>query len=51
MCCEDVGCFSDEPPYDHYRLPWCPEQIPTSHTLYSREGAHGGEDFGVNSIP
>ena len=50
ICCEDIGCFTDDPPYDHYRLPRCPDDLPTSFELFTRDN-NDGEDFKRNEIP
>ena len=51
ICCNDIGCFTDDYPFDHYRLPRCPDDLPISYELFTEKNKDNGEDFNRNTIP
>lgn len=50
QCCPDIGCFTDDPPYDGLPLPWCMNDINPSYTMFTRTNLIG-QSFDHTSVP
>jgi pancreatic lipase-related protein 1 len=51
VCCVDVGCFTDDRPFNLLPLPDCPSDINPSYRMYTRRNPTIGEDFDDTIIP
>lgn len=43
VCCDEIGCFSDDAPWDHVPVPQCSDVISVGLTMYSRADQDWGE--------
>jgi hypothetical protein len=51
VCCPNMGCFSDAPPYDGLPLPMCVEDYTPHFIMYTQSNPGTGEIFDENTIP
>lgn len=49
VCCPDIGCLSDNAPFNNLPLPWCMDQVNPSYTMYTRTNRNAGQGFDHNS--
>ena len=50
-CCEHVGCFTNDPPFDDRPLPRCLKRIRPRMVMYNREVWERGEEITRSSVP
>jgi hypothetical protein len=52
VCCPDIGCFTDDSPFDRLPLPWCMNEWQSDpiYTLFTRSNRVSGEEVGIDGI-
>lgn len=51
ICCGNLGCFNDNPPFDQMPLPDCADQFNLQYTMYTRSNRNNGETVDDNTVP
>jgi hypothetical protein len=51
ICCNNIGCFTDDPPFDGQPLPQCIETMNPVYTMYTRSNRNVGQVFSHTSVP
>jgi len=51
ICCPEVGCFNDNPPFNGLPLPTCPASFNMVYTMYTRTNRDNGQVFNQNTVP
>jgi hypothetical protein len=53
ICCPEVGCFNDSPPFNGITIPLpdCPQDFNLKYTMYTRTNRDNGQNFDQHSIP
>lgn len=51
ICCGEIGCFNDNPPYDGLPLPDCAVDFDIVYTMYTRSNRVVGQRVDQNTIP
>jgi len=51
ICCPNIGCFSDAPPFDGIALPYCIEQMNPHYYMYTQSNQATGEEFNHLTVP
>ncbi|CAD5114874.1 DgyrCDS3907 [Dimorphilus gyrociliatus] len=50
-CCDGLGCFTDEPPFEHLPAPWCPDRVHPQFLLYTRRNPDSAQAIERDYIP
>jgi pimeloyl-ACP methyl ester carboxylesterase len=51
VCCPNIGCFTDAPPFDSIPLPMCIEEMNPVYTMYTRSNQNLGQTFTHTTVP
>jgi hypothetical protein len=51
VCCPNIGCFTDDAPFDGIALPMCPEEYNPHFVMYTQSNPGTGEIFDEITIP
>lgn len=51
VCCPDIGCFTDNAPFNGQPLPSCIDKITPKYTLFTRSNRNSGQVVTTTSVP
>jgi pimeloyl-ACP methyl ester carboxylesterase len=51
VCCPNIGCFTDDPPFDGIALPMCVEEMNPHYAMYTQSNPGTGELFDHTTVP
>jgi pimeloyl-ACP methyl ester carboxylesterase len=51
ICCPNIGCFDDSPPFQNAPLPQCIETMKPVYSMFTRANTNIGEAFDHTSVP
>jgi pimeloyl-ACP methyl ester carboxylesterase len=51
VCCDYVGCFTDDAPFDDIALPMCIEEMTPHYYMYTQSNTATAEEFDHTTVP